>query len=145
MLLNLPWIKNILCILDKLEFNSSVLNRNIELFNDLDHLLSNSNESDESHDSIFVNEDKLNDFIDKNKVLLKKYSRYEKGKNMNILVIEFTDLSLELSRWVVASELKNQYSILVKNLDTIKDGNQYRRWKNKMGNLIDVFSNLKKN
>ena len=94
MLLNLPWIKNILCILDKLEFNSSVLNRNIELFNDLDHLLSNSNESDESHDSIFVNEDKLNDFIDKNKVLLKKYSRYEKGKNMNILVIEFTDLSL---------------------------------------------------
>lgn len=145
MLLNLPWIKNILCILDKLEFNSSVLNRNIELFNDLDHLLSNSNESDESHDSIFVNEDKLNDFIDKNKVLLKKYSRYEKGKNMNILIIEFTDLSLELSRWVVASELKNQYSILVKNLDTIKDGNQYRRWKNKMGNLIDVFSNLKKN
>lgn len=145
MLLNLPWIKNILCILDKLEFNSSVLNRNIELFNDLDHLLSNSNESDESYDSIFVNEDKLNDFIDKNKVLLKKYSRYEKGKNMNILVIEFTDLSLELSRWVVASELKNQYSILVKNLDTIKDGNQYRRWKNKMGNLIDVFSNLKKN
>lgn len=145
MLLNLPWIKNILCILDKLECNSSVLNRNIELFNDLDHLLSNSNESDESHDSIFVNEDKLNDFIDKNKVLLKKYSRYEKGKNMNILVIEFTDLSLELSRWVVASELKNQYSILVKNLDTIKDGNQYRRWKNKMGNLIDVFSNLKKN